>query len=177
MKIFTTLILVFVSFYFVSTAQANLIAPESVCPNQTKTTTTSKQKLDAMFCMANYARVKSGARKLKRNSKLDWSAKEKSDEILRCQQFSHTACGRKFEYWILRAKYPKRCYSIAENIAWGSSYLGNVRNIFIAWMKSPPHRKALLNKSYKDSGIGITKGKLLGYSGAAVWTQHFGKNC
>jgi uncharacterized protein YkwD len=44
---------------------------------------------------------------------------------------------------------------MAENIAWGGSYLGTPRRIVGAWMSSPGHRANILNGSLSQSGIGV----------------------
>jgi len=128
----------------------------------------------SMICLVNHARHKSGLRAYRTNGKLAWSSKRKAGDILRCR-FSHSACGRRFDYWIKRSGYiGRRSWAAGENIAWGSGSLGNVRSIFIAWMKSPGHRAAILSRSYRDVGVGVTKGTFEGYRGARVWVMHFG---
>lgn len=162
---------------FASFASANLVAPKTKCHNQTNFKANASKQIKAMFCMTNYARRKKGLRRLRFNSKLKRSSKKKSANIMRCQQFSHTACGRKFEFWILKYKYPRRCYWIGENIAWGVGRIGSVRDIFIAWMRSPGHRSAILNRKYRDFGVSFQRGTFKGHAGSKIWTQHFGYNC
>jgi uncharacterized protein YkwD len=156
-----------------------LVAPESACPNQNNVRgVSSSQKIRAMWCMTNYARMKRGLRKYNLNSKLNWSARRKSADIRRCQQFSHNACKKDFTYWIQRSRYPRQCYFVGENIAWGSGGLSSVNSIFKAWMNSPPHRRAILEADdFSDIGIGVVYGRFRGLNNVAIWTQHFGKNC
>lgn len=125
----------------------------------------------AMVCMVNFARQKKGLRRYRQPAKLAWSAGRKARDILRCE-FSHTACGREFSFWIRKSGYPG--ISVGENIAWGSGSAGSVRRIFVAWMKSPPHRKAILSPDYSDVGPGVVKGRFGGYPGARIWVLHFG---
>jgi uncharacterized protein YkwD len=106
--------------------------------------------------------------------KLDRSAEEKSDDVLRCDSFSHYACGREFTYWMRRAGYMHaRQWRAGENLAWGTGEYGTVRSIFNAWLESPGHRENILGP-YSQIGIGLEVGVLDGYPGAHVWTQHFG---
>lgn len=129
-----------------------------------------------MVCMVNYARRKQGLKPYRRHRKLGWSARHKAADILRCG-FSHTACGRQFDYWIRKSGYLGRGgWSTGENIAWGSGYLGNVRSIFIAWMKSTGHRDAILSQDFTDIGVGVVKGTFEQISGARIWVLHFGDN-
>ena len=108
---------------------------------------------------------------------LDRSAAEKSGDILRCDNFSHYACGREFTYWMQRVGYiPARCWRAGENIAWGTGDLGTVRSIFRAWIHSPRHLENILGP-YSQLGVGLRVGNLEGHSDAHVWTQHFGSHC
>jgi uncharacterized protein YkwD len=155
---------------------AGLIAPKTKCPDHSARGGGRKvaQAKRSMLCLVNHARRRSGLRKYRVTSSLGWSAKKKARDILRCR-FSHTACGRQFDFWIKRSGYIGRSgWAVGENIAWGSGSLGNVRSIFVAWMKSPGHRSAILDRVYRDVGVGVSQGTFEGYRGARVWVMHFG---
>jgi uncharacterized protein YkwD len=128
----------------------------------------------AMLCLVNRARRDRGLRELSVADALIRAADRKSADILRCDSFSHEACGREFTYWIERFGYGG-CGS-AENIAWGNGSFGGVRAIFRAWMRSPGHRENILGP-YEQVGIGLRIGSLEGSAGAHVWTQDFGARC
>ncbi len=131
-----------------------------------------------MACLTNYAREQRGLRPFAEVPALDRSAGRKSADILRCDSFSHTACGRDFTHWIRRSGYaPGSCWSAGENIAWGSGGLGTVRSIFRSWMGSSGHRANILSAGFRDLGVGLTVGSLEGYPDAHVWTQHFAERC
>ena len=130
-----------------------------------------------MLCMANYARGQLGLGDLAPNYELEGSAREKARDILRCDSFSHYACGREFTYWMQRVGYiPARCWRVGENIARGTGDLGNVRAIFRTWIHSPEHRENILGR-YSQIGVGLRVGNLGGHSDVHVWTQHFGSHC
>lgn len=162
-----------------SAAAGGLIASLSVCPDHSASGGTSRmaRARASMTCMINFARRKRGLRKYRRHGKLDWSANRKAADILRCRAFSHNACGRKFDYWIRRSGYLRRNqgWSTGENIAWGSGRIGNVRSIFKAWMKSAGHRLAILDRTYRHLGIGVTRGRMKGLGGSRVWVLHFAR--
>lgn len=124
-----------------------------------------------MLCLVNRARSGRGLAPLVAAKALSEAADRKSKDILRCDEFSHEACGREFTYWMTHFGY-EGC-SEGENIAWGSGSLGTPRSIFQAWMHSQGHRENILGP-YEDIGIGLRTGKLEGYGGARVWTQEFG---
>lgn len=156
------------------TAESSLIAPKSVCknvPGNTKITAARR----SMLCFTNYARARKGLKRYRTDSKLNASSFRKAQDIIRCGQFSHTACGRDFSYWMGRLGYPA-CY-LGENIAWGSGSLGSSRSIFIAWMKSAGHRGAILDRDYREIGISVRTGQLRSVGKARVWVQNFGGPC
>jgi uncharacterized protein YkwD len=132
----------------------------------------------AMRRLTNQARARAGLAPLHAEASLGRSARRKSLDILRCDSFSHTACGRDFTYWIRRFGYPSGgCWSAGENIAWGTGPLGTPRSIFSSWMHSPGHRANILDPDFEDFGVGLKVGTLEGNPGAHVWTQDFGARC
>lgn len=170
--------LMFLSFASLSEARG-LTAPKNVCgdhwvrnANHHRSVTKARRM---MICYVNYARARKGLRRFKINRKMAWSAKKKARDVLRCG-FSHSACGRPFDYWINRAGYrSRRGVATGENIAWGSGALGRVRTIFKAWMHSHGHRSAILDRKYfTEFNVNVARGKLGRYRGALVWVTHFG---
>lgn len=154
-----------------------LIAPASACPNQADSEAPAAVQVQAMRCLTNFARERTGLHGIGAAPALDLSAAHKSADILRCDSFSHEACGRDFTYWMQRSGYlDGGCWRAGENIAWGTGELGSVRSIFRAWIHSPGHRENILG-SYGQIGVGLRTGGLDGYSGAHVWTQEFGSHC
>ncbi|HEX7059408.1 MAG TPA: CAP domain-containing protein [Solirubrobacterales bacterium] len=155
----------------------DLMAPPSVCPDQNDADAPAAVQEQAMQCMTNFARRSAGQATFVDVDALDRSASEKSSDILRCDSFSHYACGRDFTYWMQRVGYTSaRCWRAGENIAWGTGSYATVRSIFKAWLHSPGHRENILG-SYSQLGVGLQVGGLDGRSGAHVWTQHFGSHC
>ncbi|HEV7481850.1 MAG TPA: CAP domain-containing protein [Solirubrobacterales bacterium] len=128
----------------------------------------------AMLCLVNGARRARGLPELVADDALARAADRKSADILRCDEFSHEACGREFTYWIERFGF-HGC-AAAENIAWGGGSLGGMRSIFRLWMHSSGHRENILGP-YEEIGIGLRVGSLEGNGGAHVWTQDFGGDC
>lgn len=127
-----------------------------------------------MLCLVNRARQARGLDPLAAPPSLARAADRKSADILRCDEFSHEACGREFTYWIERVGY--RGCGEGENIAYGSGSYAPPRSIFRMWMRSAGHRENILG-AYDDIGIGLRVGTLEGNGGAHVWTQEFGGRC
>lgn len=157
---------------------SGLMPPPDVCPDRTANGggAAMAKARRSMSCLVNYTRRKHGLRRYRTRTSLDWSAARKGTDILHCNSFSHSACGRKFDHWIRRSGYikPRRGWSTGENIAWGSGDLGNVRAIFNAWMHSPSHRSAILDRYYTDLGVGVERGRMKGLKSSRVWVLHFG---
>jgi uncharacterized protein YkwD len=155
----------------------NLMAPPSVCPGQNNTSASVTKQERAMRCMTNFARRKAGFGGYASSAKLANSADRKGEDILRCDSFSHYACGRDFTFWLRRVDFIGGCWNAGENIAWGSGDLGSVRSVFRAWMQSSGHRSNILGGEFSQLGVSLRVGTLDGTSGARVWVQHFGDRC
>jgi uncharacterized protein YkwD len=155
----------------------SLIAPAAACPHQASTSAPPTAQEQSMRCMTDFARARAGLGKLDDSQQLDLSAEEKGADVLRCDSFSHTACGREFTYWIGQAGYlSESCWHAGENLAWGTGTYGTVRSIFQAWMRSPGHRHNILG-DYEDLGLSLRVGEVEDRADAAVWTAHFGSHC
>lgn len=157
-------------------AGASLIAPVAACPNQTRTASLAAQE-QAMRCMTDFARARAGLEPLADSAQLDLSATDKGTDVLQCDSFSHTACGREFTYWMRQTGYmSEACWRVGENLAWGVGAYGTVRSIFQAWMRSPEHRQNILG-DYEALGLNRQLGELEGQANTVVWTAHFGSHC
>lgn len=158
---------------------AELIAPEGACPGQSDESLPVASQQATMGCMINFARSRAGDAGLSKVAVLDDSSGDKASDIIRCDDFSHTACGRAFTYWLEQDGYiqPGACQQAGENIAWGTGELGTVRSILTAWVYSPEHLANMLSASYDELGVGMDVGTLSGYPDAHVWVTHFGSHC
>lgn len=154
-----------------------LIAPPDSCQGQGDPEAPLAAQEQAMRCLSNFARAHAGLGELGDADSLDRSARDKVGDILRCDSFSHFACGRQFTYWMERVGYvPARCWRAGENLAWGTGQAASAREIFRAWIHSPEHRANILGR-YSQIGIGLAVGGLDGRAEVHVWTQHFGSHC
>lgn len=158
---------------------ADLIAPETACPGQSDQSLPPAAQEATMGCMVNFARGKASGADLAEVATLENSSGDKAGDIIQCDEFSHTACGRPFTYWLEQDGYlqPGGCQQAGENIAWGTGDLGTVRSILTAWVHSPDHLANMLSASYDQFGVGLEVGPLSGYPDAHVWVTHFGSHC
>jgi len=158
-------------------AAADSAALRVGCPGQNNGNAPTAVQESAMLCLVNQARKQRGLSPLAAPESLARAAARKSGDILRCDEFSHEACGRDFTYWMSRMGYARgTCWQAGENIAYASGSYAPPRSIFKLWMNSAGHRRNILGP-YEDIGIGLQVGELEGVSRAHVWTQEFGSRC
>lgn len=160
-----------------SSADEPLLAPAGVCPGSDRAPASTAEAGQAMLCEVNWARVNYGLRALRPSPVLDTSALGKVADILACDEFSHTACGRNWLAPIRDAGYLRGCWQAGENLGWGQGELGTPESIMAAWLGSPPHRANILDPDYVDLGVGSGTGTLEGNEEAVVWVTHFGSHC
>ncbi len=130
-----------------------------------------------MLCMVNETRERYGLPPLVESQPLLQSATDKGSDLIGCNEFSHTACGREFSHWIRETGYMSpECWRVGENLAWGVNHEGTVAAIFNAWMHSPTHRENILG-DFEEIGIDLRVDRMGGLTGVHVWTQHFGSHC
>jgi uncharacterized protein YkwD len=111
--------------------------------------------------------------------RLSIAAYFKAGDIARCQWDAdlHKACGKDVDYWIKRYHYTANCTSgsYAENLYWGSGYLGTAREAVRWWLNSPyGHRDALLSTQYTQHGMYVRRisGTFRGYADTQVWVHY-----
>ncbi|HAE36919.1 MAG: SCP-like protein extracellular [Candidatus Nomurabacteria bacterium GW2011_GWF2_35_66] len=107
---------------------------------------------------------------LKENSKLNFSAEKKLQDMFVKQYFEHVS-PEGVGVGELGAQVGYEYIIIGENLA-----LGNFKDdsaLVDAWMASPGHKANILNKKYTELGVAVGKGE---YEGKSVWmaVQHFG---
>ncbi|HEX7278851.1 MAG TPA: CAP domain-containing protein [Solirubrobacterales bacterium] len=162
-----TIAIVFTLAAFASTAGT----ASAACPGQGDASASATAQERTMLCLVNQARANRGLEPLAASPSLASAAARKSADILRCDDFSHQACGRETEYWPDRFGYDG---CVGENIAYATGRAATPRGIFRLWMNSQGHRENILRSSYDDIGIGLQIGEIEGFNGAHVWTQQFG---
>lgn len=157
-------------------ARTSIVAPASACPQVSLDAAAGAQE-EAMLCLTNYARERVGEAPLEAAAQLEESAADKGADVIACNSFSHTACGREFTFWMRETGYlSTECWRAGENLAWGAGEYGTVASIFRAWLRSPTHRANVLG-DYSQIGINLQIGPLKGRKNVHVWTQHFGLQC
>lgn len=133
----------------------------------------------AITCLLNRKRAKRGLPRLKSHRKLQRAAQRHTDYMRRKRCFDHR-CGGEPD---LGVRVRRVGYIVAglsrwaygENIAWGEGSFGTPKAIVKAWMRSPGHRANILNRDFRDIGVGFARGTP--YSPRAnggIYTTDFG---
>jgi uncharacterized protein YkwD len=144
-------------------------------PNQASHRTLVK----ATVCLLNKQRRSRGMKALKLSKRLGLAARRHSVDMSSKRYFSHNSrSGASFIDRIRRSGYLKsaRSWLVGENIAWGTGNLATPRSIVRAWMNSPGHRANILNRRFRQIGIGISFSAPVPDAGdsAGTYTTDFG---
>jgi uncharacterized protein YkwD len=133
---------------------------EQACPasNATPASATKREIVRATLCALNRERAHHGLRRLSLDKRLSRAARRHARDMARRNYFSHdTLGGGTFVDRIRAEGYLKgaRSWVVGENLAWGSRGFSRPRVIMRMWMKSPGHRANILNRSFRQIGIGV----------------------
>lgn len=111
-----------------------------------------------MINLINKSRVEAGVEPLQENSYLAESATVKGDDMISRDYFSHDSPeGKRPWQWINRGEYD---YVYAgENLA--MDFI-SAEVVHSAFLKSPSHRKNILNPKYQNIGIAVVSGEMNG---------------
>jgi uncharacterized protein YkwD len=123
----------------------------------------------AMLAAVNAERKRAGSPSLTANARLDRAAQRHAADMLARNYFAHESPeGHTVRERAKDAGYDWR--AIGENIAEGQT---SVAEVMTTWMHSPGHRRNILDRDFKELGVGLA----LGRSGGGYrveWVQTFG---
>jgi uncharacterized protein YkwD len=143
------------------------------------TALTTGQARDAILCLVNKERDKAGLPNLDRDKKLQKAAQRHNDHMDGTGCFDHE-CGGEAG---LAARLEGVGYlggglsqwAFGENIAWGLREQGTPESIVDAWMHSSGHRANILNRSFREIGVGFSVGTPgSGREPGGIYTTDFG---
>jgi uncharacterized protein YkwD len=145
------------------------------------TATNARLIRSATLCLVNRERAAHGERRLRLNVHLDRAAQTHTASMASNDYFEHFGPSGQTPVARMRAAgyiFSSHVgYQVGENIAWGTLSLATPRAIVSAWMHSPGHRANILDRHYRDTGIGISPHppeSLAHGQAGAVYTQDFG---
>jgi uncharacterized protein YkwD len=131
----------------------------------------------AVACLVNAERARHGLAPLRAVGMLSSAAGAHSRDMVRRHYFSHTGPGGSTPARrVARTGYlhGARSWAVGETIAWGSGRLATPAALVRGWLRSPPHRKTLLDARFRDLGVGVALGSPGGSDPATTVTADLG---
>jgi uncharacterized protein YkwD len=113
------------------------------------------------ICLLNAERSQRGLRPLKVNRRLARAAAGHAGDMVRREYFSHDSLsGASFVDRIRRTGYLSgpHAWFVGENLAWGSGDRSSPSAVVHGWMKSPGHRANILQRRFRQIGLGLVMG-------------------
>ena len=134
----------------------------------------------ATLCLLNRQRARYGLPRLREQHALRKAAARYSKLMVRRGFFSHVSpSGSTMVSRVRSTSYLRgvRSWSLGENLAWGAGSAATPAKIVRAWMRSPGHRRNILDGSFREIGIGVVRGaprRAGAARAAATYTTEFG---
>lgn len=113
------------------------------------------------LCLVNAERTQRGLGKLRANRKLAKAARRYAHSMVDRGFFAHVSPNGSTPLARIKATGYLRGasgWSIGENLAWGTGDLATPVSIVRSWMESPGHRENILNKGFREFGMGVALG-------------------
>jgi uncharacterized protein YkwD len=151
---------------------ADVLPNPEACPGSTEASLSSVAAEQAMVCVLNYARVRAGLTALPVSPVLHRSAELKALDIIRCQDFSHFACGKNPRAVADEAGYPQ--VNWGENLYLGPGPFRPARLAADGWLNSPGHRENLRRNWTEQGAAVVTAKEFQGQKNVAIWVSEFG---
>jgi uncharacterized protein YkwD len=136
----------------------------------------------ATLCLLNEERAARGLKPLEASRKLRGAARGHSSDMVRDRYFDHASKdGSSPTDRIRRTGYLAHTggrWRTGENIGWGAAELASPSRMVRAWMRSTQHRRNILDRRFRQIGIGIVPGAPEAVPGdlpAATYTTDFGR--
>ena len=120
-----------------------------------------------MFELHNKTRADRGLSRLCVHPALQKAARAHSKDMIERDYFNHGNVGKRL------SKFGYRWSTYGENILYDPGSRDSVESLFKVWMKSSGHRANILEKSFREVGIGAISGNYKGGK-ATMWTADFG---
>jgi uncharacterized protein YkwD len=153
------------------------VAPDSRCPKDDPHASVAAEQRTTL-CLLDYARAVAGLPPLRVAPALMHSAELKAADIVRCNEFTHAACGFEVSRRFADAGYlrGRRSIRIGENLAWGAAAAGSPRGALLGWLGSAKHRANLLSPHWTEQGIAVVERRVFrGVARSRIWVSHFGR--
>jgi uncharacterized protein YkwD len=131
----------------------------------------------AILCLHNQIRAEHHLPLLREHVRLRKAALGHSRDMVHAHYFEHTTpSGVTMVDRILKAHYVRedQGWALGENLEWGTGSLATPRGAMDAWMNSPGHRANVLQRSFREMGVGVVAGVPVSAAAGATYTVDFG---
>ncbi|MDP9401440.1 MAG: CAP domain-containing protein, partial [Actinomycetota bacterium] len=133
----------------------------------------------ATLCLLNAERARRGLRTLRVHRELQRASQRYARDMVTRRFFSHVSPSGAGLLQRTRStsRYLRRAhgYVLGENLAWGTGTAATPRQIVAGWMRSPGHRRNVLDRRFREVGLGIAAGVAGTAAGAgATYASQFG---
>jgi uncharacterized protein YkwD len=155
------------------------VAARASCPNSRRRVrrrrSSRRAARFALLCLINRQRNARGLRSLRHNRRLFTAGFRHSRSMVRRRYFSHFGPGGvNLSTRLRRVRYlPARTWRVGENLGYGRGRGSSPTSVIRAWMHSTPHRAILLNRNFREVGLGVFSG-VPARGGGATYTADFG---
>jgi uncharacterized protein YkwD len=132
----------------------------------------------ATLCLLNRQRAAHGLPRLREQRSLAHAARSYAYQMVRQHFFDHVSPGGStMAQRVKRTHYLRgvRGWTLGENLAWGAGPNATPASIVRAWMRSPGHRRNILDGTFREVGIGIAPGAPTGAGTGATYVNEFGR--
>jgi uncharacterized protein YkwD len=150
-------------------------APAAVasCPHgdDVATALSPTDRRAALLCVIGVERGARGLSAVRESAQLTLAAQRHSDDMVARAFFAHvTPGGTTLAERVLATGYMRnrRTWALGEAIAWAQEPLDTATQLVRAWLNSPPHRAILLDRNFREVGVGVTPGLTDGTAGAGA---------
>jgi uncharacterized protein YkwD len=133
---------------------------------------------NSVLCVVNSERARHGVRPLRASRLLDRAAQRHSGDMVARRYFSHVSPnGKNVRQRVVRTGYLRHRPGgrIGETIAWGADRQATPADLVGSFMNSPAHRPLLLDRRFREIGVGLALGAPVAGMDGATLTLNFGR--
>jgi uncharacterized protein YkwD len=130
----------------------------------------------AVLCLVNGERAAAGLAPVERAGALELAAQRHASDMVARRYFAHVSpSGGTLDKRARRAGYLTRsCWALGEDLGWALPGVSSAAAVVDAWMASPKHRAVILDRDFRDAGIGLVTRTPSGDGAGATFVLEMG---
>jgi uncharacterized protein YkwD len=130
----------------------------------------------AVLCLVNGERAAARLAPVQRTSALEVSARRHAADMVARRYFAHVSpSGGTVDKRARRAGYLSApCWVLGEDLGWAPPAVASAGAVVAAWMESPKHRAVILDREFRDIGIGLVTRAPTGDGSGATFVLEMG---